>query len=771
MLTLKNGIYRRFVTELQIGKIGGLFLALYKDVRIIEVIMDYLMEDLPNHFIFPIKISSEKVALPVIFEQAFKQIGRKSNLFHVIGIEDLSEIEKKEFFNNLQTARERFKAKHYSIIFWVKPPTEKEIFLLAPDFHHWVFGTYDFSKEYLNDDSILNAKVLIQKSKLTSLKNIQHYLEKVVEQYTQWDKVLGKKDKFLIEPMGRANLNNYYVQSYGIDQNQKTNLLDNILESFLSDKSKNLLTLLGDLGAGKTSFSVYYFVILAKKYLSNKDKYRIPIFISLKDYPGKLNIEDFIVKDFYDKFNIRLSYRIFQELALRGMFIFFIDGFDEMLTRSDQKITEDNFRELTKLSFENILFITNDYYERPKANKLFITCRTHYFLNEVQEQKILKAHYTILYKNYATRSNYDVTRLRIKDFNLKQITEYIKNTTTDQNIQKETISIIKDTYNLRELSTRPLLLDMIIKTIHNFNPEKEINVSVLYKTYTELWINRDDWRSAMKAVGKRNFMWQLALKMFNKGGDFAIHYNSLDLPQKRFLKKGIDKTNKDFYLYETTTCTFLNRDSSGNYKFIHKSFMEYFLAEYLYHLIKSNKPIFNLYRYTSEEIKFFLKQLISSDKINLSCMKLNGLNLKDANFKNGIIQNADLAGSDINRTNFENADLSQSNISRTMIEGANFKRANLYGVTLRAANTRGVIAESTSFNLSNLTDADLSFADLRGASFIGAKLNNANLMGTHLDNTDFTHADLKGIRHYKDAIWIGVNGLGKAKNVPTDLNL
>ncbi|NIM13778.1 MAG: hypothetical protein GTO45_17040, partial [Candidatus Aminicenantes bacterium] len=186
-----------------------------------------------------------------------------------------------------------------------------------------------------------------------------------------------------------------------------------------------------------------------------------------------------------------------------------------------------------------------------------------------QEREVLKADFTVLYRNYATKSNYEITRIKLKEFNDKQIKEYILKNTRDKEEADEYMEIIKNTYNLEELSTRPLLLDMIIKTLPGLKDKKKINASHLYKAYTDIWIDREDWRSQMTDEGKRCFMWKLALKMFNEGGDFSVHYSKLDKPKKTHLKENFEILDDDYYRYETTTCSFLNRDQEGNYKFIH----------------------------------------------------------------------------------------------------------------------------------------------------------------------------------------------------------
>ena len=237
-----------------------------------------------------------------------------------------------------------------------------------------------------------------------SLQNIDAYYEKVIWQYEHWQEVKDSGEAFLIEVMERADLHSYYVQSFCTDAAGKTWLLGDLLDNFLAEKTKTFLTLLGDFGTGKSSFALHYFIRQAKRYLQDKTA-RMPIFISLKNYPGRLRIEDFIVREFYEKYGITLSFTIFRDLALQGRFIFLIDGFDEMASLADAKLTIQNLKELTKLSFENILFMTEKTGTSYQANKILLTSRTHYFLTEAQEKEVLRADFTVLYRNYATKSN------------------------------------------------------------------------------------------------------------------------------------------------------------------------------------------------------------------------------------------------------------------------------------------------------------------------------------------------------------------------------
>ncbi len=235
-------------------------------------------------------------------------MGKQSNVFHVIGIEKLPEDSRIGFFRYLQRGRERFKSKPYSIVFWVTKQFEQQLFHLAPDFHHWVSGTYDFTGLKLSNELAKIQTVSKTKEQQLSFLNIRKYLEKVVWQYEHWQEIKENNEEFLIEVISRANLFDYHVPSYCIDKNNK-------------------------------------------------------------------------------------------------------------------------------------------------ANKVFLTCRTHYFLTEVQEAQFLKADYTILYRNYATKSNYEITRIKLRKFNEEQIKEYIFKNTKCKETTKESFVATDEDYYKYETTT------------------------------------------------------------------------------------------------------------------------------------------------------------------------------------------------------------------------------------------------------------------------------------------------------------------------------
>jgi formylglycine-generating enzyme required for sulfatase activity len=72
---------------------------------------------------------------------------------------------------------------------------------------------------------------------------------------------------------------------------------------------------------------------------------------------------------------------------------------------------------------------------------------------------------------------------------------------------------------------------------------------------------------------------------------------------------GLDKADEiDYFAHDIRTCSFLNRDGEGNYRFAHKSFQEFFLAQWLApRLLDGSAPEMRI----NEEIRGFVRGLLA----------------------------------------------------------------------------------------------------------------------------------------------------------------
>ncbi len=741
--------YREFKGELEIQRSCGFFLAVYQNGEHIKKIMDQLESDLPHYYHISHEIDETKPDFfsPLIY--FVQKAEGKESILHIKNLENLPLKCRIDFIGYLQHFKKGLISEKISVILWIIPEFEKLLFFSLPNLYRQITGVYEFLSK--KSDSKVSGNMVSDRFKQESLpvENIIAYHKEVIRQFKDWKTVKSKNEKFIIELMGQADLNSYYIPSYFRNNRGKTFLLDDLLKAFIENKTINFLTLLGDSKTGKSSFALHYFIHLAEKFIKDPQKQsRIPVFISLEGYQGRLDMESFLIKEFQRIFNVRLSLIQLQDFLLRGKFILFIDGFDEMTSKTDWHITRDNLEEIATLSLKNI--ILEDGIEKPhQGNKIFLTCKTHYFLVNINESDHLKAGYTPFYKNYAVKESCQIVQIAPKSLDTKNMKSFILINAEDQITARNILAIIDDPYNLNKLSTRPLLWEMIIRTIKSFKNKKEINAADLYRAYTDLWIERDDWRFQIKPAGKRALMYQMATHIFKNSSGLTVHNSQLNLPEKQYIKGNLVHSSDSNWHDELRTCEFIIRDDEGNYGFIHKSFFDYFVAECYYHALKDGTEKPGDPADFHEEIRIFLKFIISSAKSDLRYLNFNNLSLEQAN-----LYKADLTGTSLNKANLsravlingtlKDADLTAADLTMAKMTRIDLKRADLTGANFTNSGLREADLRGARFNGANFFGADLRMARLEGAKLAWVDFREANLTGANLTGANLSDADLSG---------------------------
>lgn len=382
------------------------------------------------------------------------------------------------------------------------------------------------------------------------------------------------------------------------------------LSRWLGNPQANLLVLLGDLGTGKSTLTNFLTYHLARSFRDDPLRHPAPVLIPLKDVRKENSLESMVISHFssHGLPDIRFSNVI--HLVRLGQIILLFDAFDEMAERVRWEVTLGNFRELRRAA------------EVP--GKVLLTCRTHYFKDRDEQVRVigtgprLSEVETALYRELRQQPGDEVVYLQ--GFDEAQIRAYLAKA-RPQTVEEDWCKI-QEIHNLRELAHRPLLLDLIIKSLPLLDAGKPINAAHLYKVYTNLWIDREEREKGrfLARDVKLALMLELAWQLWHTG-ESAIHYHDLTAFVRDRVPPGVVSGDEEVFLdlvRELQTASFLRRiNDVGHFEFMHRSFLEYFLACKILESFSVSDGILKVLqtRRLDRRIVYFLTLLDETDQI------------------------------------------------------------------------------------------------------------------------------------------------------------
>lgn len=340
------------------------------------------------------------------------------------------------------------------------------------------------------------------------------------------------------------------------------------LERYIISNNSSTLVLIGDYGAGKTTILRRLMRKLAEDKLSrqNDPNCRIPLYITLRDYNKVPDIQSLIRLFLNNVVEVdNVSIRTFKKLNEDGRFVLLLDAFDEMLTRVTKADRRRCFREIAELV--------------SKKSKIILTGRPAYF----NDYKELKDNLENLRQKFTDNemevmSDYEVMCLQLLDED--QVEQLIVKASPMDS--KNVLNILVNKPNLMDLARRPVLASMISQTGKELIKleNQKISARNIYEIYTNKWVQREEdkgvFRHLVHPEQKSIFLRYLAMQM-HISGSLKIHYTELDKSVAQYFKLET-VVEVDHFSHDIRTCSFLSRTDDGYYFFIHKSFMEYFVA-------------------------------------------------------------------------------------------------------------------------------------------------------------------------------------------------
>ena len=381
------------------------------------------------------------------------------------------------------------------------------------------------------------------------------------EPYEEYDIYEDDEDGLYEEPE--------YSEGDSRQNSGKKPLLRDCVAGFLESKHQALL-ILGDYGSGKTSFCYSYTLELLDRFLQDRSAC-LPLLIRLRGYNKAVGIGQILTDYFVNELGIsNFNLRAFKLLLKNINAVLIFDGYDEVAKKVDFDIKYEVLQEICGLA-EN-------------GTKVIVTCRPNYFQNASEFQEIFQnSHFQY---EPGDKPLLQFVETSIADLNESQIDAYIdsyQKELAESNISKEELlETIANTHDLSDLVKRPFLLYMIVSTLPKILMEKgaKINASRLYQVYTENWLRREDRKNKtlIKRADKELFCKELAFELYASNA-VALSYRELPATIKRHFRYVDRAEDIDYFSHDIQSCSFLTSDRSGEFKFIHKSFMEYFVAD------------------------------------------------------------------------------------------------------------------------------------------------------------------------------------------------
>ena len=539
------------------------------------------------------------------------------------------------------------------------------------------------------------------------------------------------------------------------DQESKwSGLATEYIASWLSkSESSRQLAILGEYGSGKTTLCRKLARELAKACLQAqpKGKPRIPIIIPLREFPkGQVDLDVFIAGHLARRCKVsNPNIDALKAMNDSGMLLLIFDGLDEMAVSVDEDVLMSNLGQI-------------EHFALAAKSRVILTSRPEYFITAREESEALQPQDSL-----TRRISY--LRLSLLPFNEDQIIAYLQGRITPNyetpygwQYYYETIKRIHD---LIDLSQRPVLLEMIIKTLPKLISQKaNIDRPTLYKTYLEGEIQRQSIEKRRGLLIKRHdrfrMMQALALHLY-------VHEApglTADLVQILVFDEFTPKQREELEAHtrDFLTCSFLIR-RSDTYDFSHRSFREYLSATALLDEIQKDAPVEFGKRLLTPAVADFLKELKpptatllrwihATAYMGFESVKYLGSNaatilarvgfdLSGKDFSGTVLRGADLAAAHLSESTFKKADLSFCDLTDAVVNGCEFEmtdleKTKLIGIHGLRSRFVDIVFDRTNLSFANLSEATFSFCEALHADFGNVIVDNA-----HFQNSDFSGAE------------------------------
>lgn len=413
------------------------------------------------------------------------------------------------------------------------------------------------------------------------------------------------------------------------------------LAKFNGKSGVGALLVLADFGVGKTTLLRRIEHDRAAAYLDRSDS-RIPLFVRLRSFRESENLDALLRSSFQERYYQDLRPGLLWRLIEGGNFYLLLDGFDEMADRSDAEKRLELFHVLAPLlkSQSPAILTSRPSYmaERGELESLLAQIRSEEGAMPVaggagaEERVGADRLRRELFEQIGERRSRravdrsamvpDIEVVRLLPLDQAQVREFVSRRLgllrEAGATPEDVLAFIERTYELSDLATRPILLQLIISTVllggvDLSNSRKLYGASGLYEVYTQAEIDLEAHRvpgrrSRLDSVQRLQLTEALALAMYrDKVSDVDLQgiireLAAPDGPLGRALSASGLSAGE--IASDLAARSFLTVDRDGMCRFIHKSFLGFFVARALKDRLQAHDPMFDVP--LEREVLYFL---------------------------------------------------------------------------------------------------------------------------------------------------------------------
>jgi WD40 repeat protein len=345
--------------------------------------------------------------------------------------------------------------------------------------------------------------------------------------------------------------------------------IEGYIKQWLSDDSKEHVSILGEFGTGKTWFSFHYAWDCLRAYKEAKEqgleRPRLPLVIALRDYNKALKVESVLSDLFFNKHDIRLNSSVFDCLNQMGKLVIIFDGFDEMADKVDRQKMINNFWELARVVCP--------------GSKVILTSRTEHFPHDRESRQLLNAEL----ESSTAKLKWESPRfelLELAKFNETQIRHVLTLEAEEKGLSTDIVEKVMVRSELLDLARRPVMTELIIEAMPEIEAGKPVDMSRIYYYAIVRKMDRDikAERTFTSLADKLYFLCEIAWEMLSTER-MKLNYREFpDRIRQIFPQLVTEAKDLDHWHYDMMGQTILIRNADGDYTPAHRSLLEFLVA-------------------------------------------------------------------------------------------------------------------------------------------------------------------------------------------------